>query len=497
MAFQPTVMDEDITFANLLADLCHGSGVASDGDDASTEVDWHFSEDIASLDSSIATACTAQVAYLRNFKAGWANTGSLSIPLEWLPRGQPTSSNIHDWLHSSALSVWIASLDQHITFLTRSQVIARHDNPTSFEPDFLLHQPKHLRIREPFAPEEAFLTNPLRSISFFFEMATYPGGEDSARSAIAGVFMSTPGCLLKSNFKSTFPAPLQGLLGPSSGDFALLLNPIASYPPKCRDMKASILHPALLLGMKGPAPWPPFPVSISQPASSFDCLSRKLRDLSQLTQPNLMTHILNWHLRCKHVTRWPGSPSLPPYDCLPAWFMQFGILYDAEYLTIIAHVPFLPALPLSQTKRPVASNSISPRFSYLSCVVDRIPLAGVARSELVSTNMEPPILSNFRAALALFSLQKHAFMMAALWEGVTWPVLTAEALAESNSVAPSRTTSSTRSGDGDSFDFDDVPLNMLGLEDDREERIELDRQRAEEVHSMILQWLDSVSLSGC
>ncbi|THH02982.1 hypothetical protein EW146_g10523 [Bondarzewia mesenterica] len=103
----------------------------------------------------------------------------------------------HDWLHSSALSVWIASLDQHITFLTRSQVIARHDNPTSFEPDFLLHQPKHLRIREPFAPEEAFLTNPLRSISFFFEMATYPGGEDSARSAIAGVFMSTPGCLLK------------------------------------------------------------------------------------------------------------------------------------------------------------------------------------------------------------------------------------------------------------------------------------------------------------
>ncbi|ETW76852.1 hypothetical protein HETIRDRAFT_442140 [Heterobasidion irregulare TC 32-1] len=48
-------------------------------------------------------------------------------------------------------------------------------------------------------------------------------------------------------------------------------------------------------------------------------------------------------------------------------------------------------------------------------------MTGVERPNSLGADSESPILSNFKAALALFALQRHAFMMLTLWEGVAIP----------------------------------------------------------------------------
>ena len=95
--------------------------------------------------------------------------------------------------------------------------------------------------------------------------------------------------------------------------------------------------------------------------------------------------------------------------------MVLGVIYDAESIVIVAHIPFIVTLKETMTQISVDSG---PRFSYLSCVVDCIPFAPASTKAPLSQSW---FRDRFRAAFALVSLQTQAFRLAALWESVVWP----------------------------------------------------------------------------
>ena len=197
-------------------------------------------------------------------------------------------------------------------------------------------------------------------------------------------------------------------------DFALLLNPIGSSGElesrRDRCLRLALMHPALVIGVKGPAAWPKSLTDLN-PSQRPMNEHAAIESLAAAVQPSLDAHLLNWRLRCEQLHRVTSSSEIP----LPAWFMVFGVIYDAESIVIVAHIPFIISPKATMTWLPVDSG---PRFSYLSCVVDCIPFAPAPTKASLSQSW---FRDRFRAAFALVSLQTQAFRLASLWESVVWP----------------------------------------------------------------------------
>lgn len=204
--------------------------------------------------------------------------------------------------------------------------------------------------------------------------------------------------------ESDFPPMLSGVNTRPGEAFGLLMDPMFPFSVNSKTTRASIIQPALLIGMKGPSQWPILP-SVISPSTPQVSLDQKLHDLSQVIQPSLVAHLVNWYLKNK------GKLSSP----LPPWFMLFGILYDADGLVIVAHIPYYVNTSASST-----SSSCAQSLAYLSCMVDYIPMVGLTRRTPLSVQ-QSPILNNVRAALALSTLRGHAYNMTTQWEGVAWP----------------------------------------------------------------------------
>lgn len=191
--------------------------------------------------------------------------------------------------------------------------------------------------------------------------------------------------------------------------------------PSKRWFQSDLSHPMLLLGIR---------------RDTSQSVDSALRDLASLVEPHLQAHILNWHLRSKQTAsseRTASSehdanseqaassdPLGPP--TLPSWLVMFGFLYRGGTgdgsITIVAHIPYIT----NEGQDP----DIRRTYSYLSLIVDHIPLPGLAHQPDPSdTSSEhddnSPVICNIRAALALLSLKLHAVRLADAWEGVQWP----------------------------------------------------------------------------
>lgn len=215
-------------------------------------------------------------------------------------------------------------------------------------------------------------------------------------------------------------------------DFALLLNRIARSGNH-QWFQADILHPALLVG-------------ISPNRDTYHI--HPLHDLAFAVQFHLNAHLENWRRANKKPDPpiEPGdglhgllgddfevgrsgqldtesvlsSSSVPQILC-PPWMVLFGILYESGrdgHLTIVAHIPYAP---VGQNLLELDHESTH----YVSCVVDRISLPGIMDDPDIhpspASTSESPYLANFRAAMCLLTLKRHALFMADAWEKTIWP----------------------------------------------------------------------------
>jgi len=167
--------------------------------------------------------------------------------------------------------------------------------------------------------------------------------------------------MLSSNPQSYFPTRVVGSQTPPDIDFSLLLNPIGSSGElgsrRDRCLRLSLMHPALVVGVKGPIAWPK---SLADPMPSQRLVNEHivLENLAAAVQPSLDTHLLNWLLRCEQILRVTSFSNTP----LPAWFMVLGVIYDAESIVIVAHIPMIVTPTDTMTPQSVDSGA---RFSYL------------------------------------------------------------------------------------------------------------------------------------
>ncbi|TFY82628.1 hypothetical protein EWM64_g1378 [Hericium alpestre] len=135
--------------------------------------------------------------------------------------------------------------------------------------------------------------------------------------------------------------------------------------------------------------------------------------------------------------------------------MIFGIVYDAESVRIVAHVPYEIPDEDGQAKCQY------PRYSYMSCVIDTISYRGGRRCDKTSA------LDRFRVAMAMVCLGIHAEFLAALLDPSTsWPEDVVDA-AESVRLLYQPTLPTT--SDEDASDYEDTPDDNTFDDEDTDE----------------------------
>ncbi|KAF8590686.1 hypothetical protein K439DRAFT_42491 [Ramaria rubella] len=343
---------------NALPDLLKRAGVQDRSGAIVDLADWAFSNDLAGIDSGILDQCDAQVKFLHRLKENWRPRypAKLRFPKDWKPKKKDLDPlhNVTNCIARCELDAWAQQAGNVFSHMSRRETLARHEDPTSCAPDFLLLTACYYEDR---VHGEATMESSLRD-------------ERGTESAISGAFECMPGCWVGCNPVSRFPESLAGKGSDALVDFAVVLHLLSSKRElgSCPNahFRLALLRPALLVGIKGPALWPSAHVH-TLPCERPINLKEAIKDLAKVVQPSLDTHLLNWQLRSEQLredTSHLGSQR-------PVWFMVFGVIYDAEQIVIVAHIPLIDTQDRS-IQQPSSIDS-SRRPSYISCVVDSIP----------------------------------------------------------------------------------------------------------------------------
>lgn len=176
--------------------------------------------------------------------------------------------------------------------------------------------------------------------------------------------------------------------------FASVRLPFASAQPE-RDhlVPICLLHPALIIGTKGLKPWHRGERKMPHAfKSQQECLEHSFR----CSKPSLDVLLSAWNLSLEEIPS--GPQKLNQTSVIAPWAFLIGIIYDAESLSIVAHLP--------------VQSEDSPAFNYRSCVIDTLELKA-------ETN--PDIFERLRVAVALITLQRHVFRVLTVWDHVHWP----------------------------------------------------------------------------
>lgn len=213
---------------------------------------------------------------------------------------------------------------------------------------------------------------------------------------------------------------------PIRPDFAVLHQNPASYSTWSRKLdhklRISLRHPALLVGMKGTQPWPEGymydPPSSDSSSEDEDKeppdLASIIRDLAAVVQPSLDALIMTWQLRQERLRADPSEADAPPKP-LPHWLFMYGVIYDAESVTIVAHIPYLEV----KAKAKVSKKAL--QYQYYSVVVDTLPI--IVPTEEESGEDQTWLVERARLNIALLTLQKHVFRLTSLYDDdVTEPL---------------------------------------------------------------------------
>ncbi|TFY75772.1 hypothetical protein EWM64_g8240 [Hericium alpestre] len=353
---------------------------------------WSFYDNIPSIPDEIKSRCTATLDFISQFKKNW-DLSSIGIPADWK----------------------LGPEDLHVKTLRaeKEELLARHFDHSSMALDFMLSAPFALSrpLYDSLEPatsppvEEAFRPSSRWAARAFLDIVSYTESEEDADLAILMAMARTPGCMLRCNPIFAFPPEMQPDDANFSIEWALAVDDRISasmrHASEHQPPRLGLLHPAVLIGIKGPAPWNT-KGHVSWNSHDSDAESTTLasvqEELCNATRCSLDSHILNWlQIDENHKLQ-----------SLPAWLLVFGVIYDAQYLRIVAHIPYLQA----------DSHSQSTSVAYISCIVDEIPFPAYEEEPDMSIG-----LGRFRAASALLSLKRHAHRLAREWESsmYKWP----------------------------------------------------------------------------
>ncbi|GBE84396.1 hypothetical protein SCP_0603750 [Sparassis crispa] len=391
---------------------------------------WHIADSLSSIESRVKAACGPQLAHVQRLRDTWHKP--FHIPDEWKP--QPLVHDVQDIpdpidnLAAWELAPWLEIISSDVMYMSHDDVVRRHMDPTSFQPDFLLSGLRRHGRWEKVDTKDSFYCDPKVSIVAFKNAVTYVGDEESAASIVPDMFTTTPGCWLRCNPGSDFPSVLAGEYSCMPIDFVLLLHPIgpSTYLGVERDhfLRISVLHPALVVGIKGPAQW----LTSKTPSDRSPRLEDVQYELGRSIHPSLSSHLLNWYLRCEQTE--DDSESLESaFRHPPDYLILFGISYDAECIRLIAHIPFVDS-----------ASEGSPQWSYLSCIVDELPFGPMPQT---TPDLKAWCVERFQVAFALLAMRKHAFRLACLWDDILWPtsIRQSEHIHETEYLGPTPTPS--------------------------------------------------------
>ncbi|TFY82636.1 hypothetical protein EWM64_g1379 [Hericium alpestre] len=323
-----------------------------------------------------------QLDFMDQLVQNWrpSSPNCMSVPKNWtVPEPGYIDSPSRVDVAEANLSRWFDYLKEYTHLLSDAEVLDRClSSADSWAPDFSLSSPE--RWIRPYRKdlqgniESRFLINPWRSAMLFIEILAYRGGVDfSADNAIAAAFTDIPGCWLERRPRDDRHFNMGHNAADSMAEFTLVFDPLRSSDLKNPDvcLRISLLHPALLVGIKGSAQWgdersyshlhpdggyDDVAESSSTSSQTAKTLTDIRQDLSQVVRSSLDSHVLNWLLA--HTDH--SLESLPP------WRMVFGIIYDAEYVRVVAVVAHIPYVNAESTRGP-------PSLAYLSYLMDEIP----------------------------------------------------------------------------------------------------------------------------
>ncbi|EMD34845.1 hypothetical protein CERSUDRAFT_117051 [Gelatoporia subvermispora B] len=236
------------------------------------------------------------------------------------------------------------------------------------------------------------------------QFLVYQSSEQAAECAIAMALDGIPSTLVRKrplvvDRKSGNPYEPRGV------DCSLLYNPVSPttrrsqarmhYLPICQ------AHPSLVLCSKGPVAWTG---SEDLPGS----LSSVLEDMASTATISLDSLVSAWsHRKGRLQVNCPSDiPELESdgEHALPGWAFLLGIVYDAEEIHFIAHIPRI--------------HDGETEYKYISLLFETLPFPAID----TSNSSENSLQDRYRVALAFLCLQHHIFRLTSLWDGVAWPL---------------------------------------------------------------------------
>ncbi|KIJ69111.1 hypothetical protein HYDPIDRAFT_105679 [Hydnomerulius pinastri MD-312] len=220
------------------------------------------------------------------------------------------------------------------------------------------------------------------------------GVADSAACChVSRAFARIPGCMLRRDTAMLYSQ--RSKVRPL--DFAVTHCQANNETITDADILNKPSRTCLMLGMKGPAH--PQWLHRSCSRSIAPTLASILRDLADHAQSHL-THL--------------SSRITTTSEPFPEWLILFGVVYDSEYVRIIAHVPY-------RREEGV--------LGFVSYLVDELPFPPSSPGSEGSAGCQG-ILERLRVALALMTLRRHVAQLAKSLFGDTGLLWEEEELSE-------------------------------------------------------------------
>ncbi|KIY66459.1 hypothetical protein CYLTODRAFT_491469 [Cylindrobasidium torrendii FP15055 ss-10] len=328
--------------------------------------------------------------------------GRIALPLLWTRQDKAILAT---YVYGKSLpesfttiSILTAPLAAEIECISDDDVLSRHKNIDTPEPDFCLARYK-LLLEASLRLKNTVQSDARHNADAMARMLCCPPDDDNlVASALYGMLCGIPNCRITLSPSAQFPPSfLPDGIPPASLGFCVMPEPCHPAPHNMRRsslLGPTLTHPALLIAID------------ARSFSSYDDESSRMNDISRClamhAEPNLHALREAW---CIFHNVTDGSAPVPP---LPEYAIVYGIAYDSEKVDLFAH--FWSSSPDSPRMHDEAAEMVSLH-------IDRFTFSTDGMSE----NLRERSLGRLRLGVALLTIQKQLYRLASLWEEFDFP----------------------------------------------------------------------------
>ncbi|EED80659.1 predicted protein [Postia placenta Mad-698-R] len=359
----------------------------------------------------IPTLCHKHIQYLRRLRDAWTDP---VVPKSWIDPGPGDDAFVkrdRQWLiNTTAIRMHLAPLRRKIATVTTENIAECSSSPADPGPDFCATAERHrfnVDVYMNYQSEGKIGCTQNRmwmSLCQVVQFFHYRRNERQAEYAIANALDGIPGAYVRRRDLTVWNLNDSGPHAAHFLDCALLL---ALFAPAAESesldfmvkLPISIVNPALLLCMKGVANW-------YEDATHDRTLDDVIKSMSAEAEISLVALVATWCLRIQQGLKYPdvfshaADDQEDPED-LPGWALLLGMIYDAEVIHVIAHIPY---------KAEDGSG-----YRYLSVLFAALPFPSDCRGDVAEYT-----LARYKVAYAMLCIQHHIARLTTIWEQVSW-----------------------------------------------------------------------------